>query len=117
LTTPKEHLVNLTSDRTPGPDPLAPAGARFALAGSSFTARRDDVASPAGARPFGLRRARPAGPGMTLPASRYDPHAQKAVDRAGRPLIDLPKMGPPTANTTSTVDGEDGPSSEDWNND
>ena len=54
---------------------------------------------------------------MILPAWRYDPQTQKAVDATGQPLIDLPRMGPPTANTTSSVDGEDGPSAEDWNND
>jgi len=98
-------------------DPLAPASAQFALAGTSFTARRDEAASPIGIRPFGLRRATPVGPGVTLSAWHYDPQTQKAVDVTGRPLIDLPRMGPPTANTTSSVDGEDGPSAEDWNND
>ncbi|MGW4528968.1 putative ATP-grasp-modified RiPP [Amycolatopsis sp. NPDC004378] len=98
-------------------DPFAPASARFALAGSSFADRRDDVASPAGIRPFGLRRAIPAGPGTALLTWHYDKEIQKAVDTSGRPLIDLPRMGPPTANTTSSVDGEDGPSAEDWIND
>lgn len=98
-------------------DPLAPATARFALAGATFAERRADVASPAGTRPFGLRRATSAGSGITIPAWRYDGRTQKAVDLSGRPLIDLPRMGPPTANTTSSVDGEDGPSAEDWLND
>jgi hypothetical protein len=44
----------------------------------------------------------------------YDHHQQLAVDTSGTPLI---TMGPPTANTTSSVDGEDPPSSEDWYND
>jgi hypothetical protein len=37
-----------------------------------------------------------------------------AVDSSGRPLVD---SGDPTADTTQIVDGEDGPSSEDWDND
>ncbi|MGW4528590.1 putative ATP-grasp-modified RiPP [Amycolatopsis sp. NPDC004378] len=109
--------MDVTIDRAPHADPLAPASAQFALTGTTFTDRRDDVASPAGTRPFGLRRALPAGPGVVLPAWRYDRQVQKAVDVTGRPLIDLPRMGPPTANTTSSVDGEDGPSAEDWIND
>ncbi|MEU4524764.1 putative ATP-grasp-modified RiPP [Amycolatopsis sp. NPDC024027] len=109
--------MDIAFDLTPDANPLAPAGTQFALAGATFTERRDDVASPVGVRPFGLRRATPAGPGVTLPAWRYDPETQKAVDATGQPLIDLPWMGPPTANTTSSVDGEDGPSAEDWNND
>lgn len=98
-------------------DPLAPASAQFALTGTSFTERRDDVSSPTGVRPFGLRRARPAAPGAASPAWHYDPRVQQAVDATGRRLIDLPRMGPPTASTTSSVDGEDGPSAEDWLND
>ncbi|MBB5858301.1 putative ATP-grasp-modified RiPP [Amycolatopsis umgeniensis] len=98
-------------------DPLAPSSAQFALDGTSFTARRDDLPSPAGMRPWGLRRARAAGPGRVLPPWSYDPVQQKAVDVAGRPVIESPIMGDPSADTTSTVDGEDGPSSEDWDND
>lgn len=101
----------------PAADPFAPAGAQFALDGASFTSRRDDVASPVGVRPWGLRRALPAGAGRVLPNWTYDPAKQKAVDATGRPLIELPTMGDPSASTTSTVDGEDGPSSEDWDND
>ncbi|WP_028924733.1 putative ATP-grasp-modified RiPP [Pseudonocardia acaciae] len=98
-------------------DPLAPGTGRFALNGATFAGHRDDVPSPVGMRPWGLRRARPAGVGRTLPAWRYDEKQQKAVDLDGRPLIELPVGADPTAETTSTVDGEDGPSSEDWDND
>lgn len=101
----------------PEDDPLAPVGTQFALDGASFTSRRDDVASPDGVRPFGLRRALPAGPGRVLPSWTYDQQQQKAVDSAGRPLIESPLMGDPSADTTQSTDGEDGPSSEDWNND
>jgi putative ATP-grasp target RiPP len=100
-----------------GADPFAPVSAQFALDGASFTSRRDDVASPDGIRPFGLRRALPAGAGRELPSWTYDEQQQKAVDSSGCPLIQLPIMGDPSADTTSTTDGEDGPSSEDWNND
>jgi putative ATP-grasp target RiPP len=98
-------------------DPFAPVSAQFALDGASFTSRRDDVASPHGIRPFGLRRALPVGVGRVLPCWAYDEQRQKAVDSEGRPLIGHPIMGDPSADTTSTTDGEDGPSSEDWNND
>lgn len=98
-------------------DPLAPVGGQFALTGATHTDRRDDVASAAGVRPYGLRRALPARPGSSFPACRYDFPQQKSVDVSGRALIDLPQMGPPTANTTASVDGEDPPSSEDWIND
>jgi putative ATP-grasp target RiPP len=97
-------------------DPLAPVSAQLALNGSTFTERRADQPSPVGARPWGLRRARPAtGPGRVLPTWRYDEREQMAVEIAsGLPLI---VTGDPSADTTETTDGEDGPSSEDWNND
>lgn len=103
--------------RGPDADPFAPVSAQFALDGASFTSRRNDVASPNGVRPWGLRHALPAGAGRMLPNWTYDKQQQKAIDSAGRPLIELPVMGDPSADTTSTVDGEDGPSSEDWDND
>lgn len=98
-------------------DPFAPVSAQFALVGASFTDRNNDAASPGGVRPWGLRRARMAGAGRVLPDWTYDEQQQKAVDSAGRPLIELPVAGDPSADTTSTTDGEDGPSSEDWDND
>ena len=98
-------------------DPLAPIGARVALHGSSFEPREQDQPSPVGLRPWGLRRARPAGPGRTLPAWSYDPVSQMAVDGAGVPLVDSDVAGDPSADTTASVDGEDPPSSEDWLND
>lgn len=97
-------------------DPFAPVSTQFALDGTSLT-RRDGVASPEGVRPWGLRRARLAGSGRVLPSWTYDEQQQKAVDSTGRPLIELPVAGDPSADTTSTTDGEDGPSSEDWDND
>jgi putative ATP-grasp target RiPP len=103
--------------KLPNADPFAPVSAQFALDGASFTSRHGDVVSPVGVRPWGLRRALPAGAGRVLPTWTYDNEQQKAVDISGRPLIDLPIAGDPSASTTSTVDGEDGPSAEDWNND
>lgn len=98
-------------------DPLAAPVGRFSLNGATSVERPADVASSVGTRPWGLRRAKPAGRGRQLPPWRYDEQQQKAVDLHGRPLIDLPMGADPTADTTSTVDGEDGPSSEDWDND
>lgn len=96
-------------------EPLVPVSAQLALHGSTFTERRDDQPSPVGVRPWGLRRARPAGPGTVIPAWRYDEEEQIAVDVAsGLPLT---AAKPPSAKTTSRTDGEDPPSSEDWNND
>ncbi|MFI6031877.1 putative ATP-grasp-modified RiPP [Amycolatopsis magusensis] len=106
------------SSETPAADPCAPPSAQFALHGASFASRGEDVASPDGTRPWGLRRALPAGAGRDLPTWTYDEKRQMAVDTTGRPLIESPTLGgDPSADTTSTVDGEDGPSSEDWNND
>lgn len=109
--------MNAAVTTVPDADPFAPVSAQFALDGASFTSRRHDVASPEGVRPWGLLRALPVGVGRALPNWTYDEKQQKAVDSAGRPLIELPVMGDPSADTTSTVDGEDGPSSEDWDND
>lgn len=97
-------------------DPLAPTSGQFALAGSTFTPMRDDAPSEVGLRPWGLRRARPAGPGLPVPPWSYDEQRQLAVDPSSTPLIELP-VCQPTAKTTQTTDGEDPPSSEDWFND
>ncbi|WP_112273543.1 putative ATP-grasp-modified RiPP [Lentzea terrae] len=101
----------------PDADPLASVSAQFALNGSSFEQRAGDMPSPAGVRPWGLRRAVPAGSGRVLPEWTYDAEQQKAVDHAGVALIDSPHMAEPTAITTASTDGEDPPSSEDWIND
>lgn len=105
-------------DHAPSPDPFTGTGPRFSLAGTTTSLREAGTTGPSeiGTRPWGLRRARPAGPGRPVPAWSYDDAQQLAVDAAGRPLIDI-VSGDPTANTTSQTDGEDGPSSEDWNND
>jgi putative ATP-grasp target RiPP len=108
--------MSVTVEKFAG-DPFAPTSAQFALTGSTFSERRADQPSPVGVRPWGLRRARPAGPGSIIPAWRYDEQEQIAVEvLSGLPLI-AAKPKPPTAKTTSGVDGEDPPSSEDWNND
>ncbi len=99
-------------------DPFGNPGSRFALAG--FTTGTDigtSLTSPVGTRPWGLRRARPARAGRTLAPWTYDESRQLAVDVDGVPLIDSAVHGDPTAETTSTTDGEDRPSSEDWDND
>jgi putative ATP-grasp target RiPP len=97
-------------------DPFAPESSRFALAGSSFAPTGNDEPSPAGVRPWGLRGTRVADVSSENRPWVYDHAVQMAVDTAGRPLIDV-EEGDPTAKTTSRVDGEDGPSSEDWDND
>ncbi|MGH8966828.1 MAG: putative ATP-grasp-modified RiPP, partial [Actinomycetes bacterium] len=110
----KGYRMPVTIEKFAG-DPLAPVSGQLALHGSTFTERREDEPSPVGVRPWGLRRARPAtGPGRVLPAWRYDEREQVAVEIAsGLPLI---VAGDPSADTTSTTDGEDPPSSEDWDN-
>jgi putative ATP-grasp target RiPP len=98
-------------------DPFAPVGSRFALAGSAFVPDGCDEPSAAGQRPWGLRRARAARRGRVLPHWIYDDERQLAVSvEDGRAVIDT-VCGDPTADTTSATDGEDGPSSEDWDND
>lgn len=98
-------------------DPIAPVSAQFALNGTMLAEQGDNLPSPDGVRPWGLRRALPTSAGYQLPAWTYDETQQKAVDFDGRPLIEMPMSGPPTAKTTSSTDGEDPPSSEDWIND
>ncbi|GAA3012115.1 putative ATP-grasp-modified RiPP [Actinokineospora diospyrosa] len=106
-----------THAQAPEADPFAPLSGQFALHGSTSVERANDFPTPAGIRPFGLRRATPVRPGTVIPEWTYDSDAQKAVATSGVPLIELPSMGDPTAKTTSSVDGEDPPSSEDWVND
>ncbi|WP_157442339.1 hypothetical protein [Actinoalloteichus fjordicus] len=55
-------------------DPIARASGRFPLDGFTILDRHDDAASPAGVRPWGLRRARPVGQGLELPAHGSTPH-------------------------------------------
>src|ERR1700754_3289456 len=82
--------MSVTVERFAG-DPFAPASAQFALKGSTLTERRDDQPSAVGARPWGLRRARPAGQSAVIPAWRYDDGEQIAVDaESGLPLIAAP---------------------------
>lgn len=97
-------------------DPMASASGRFPLVAPTGTGLTEDTPAPAGLRPWGMRNLSVAAPlhdGRAVTVARYDHDRQLAVDASGRPLI---TMGP-TANTTSTVDGEDPPSSEDWHND
>lgn len=95
-------------------DPLAPVNIQFALAGSS--APHASPASDESARPWGLRHCRTiAHPGGT-PDWQYDHNQQIGVDSVGRPMLEVMR-GDPSANTTTKVDGQDPPSSEDWHND
>ena len=98
-------------------DPIASASGQFPLAAPRGMAPSGDTPSPVGVRPWGLRNLSIAVPPRDVDPwamARYDHDQQLAVDASGAPLI---MTGPPTANTTSNVDGEDPPSSEDWHND
>ena len=111
--------IDITAGSETAADPFTAPGPRFVLAGATRSAREGDTPdgpSEVGVRPWGLRRARPAGPGRSVPAWSYDDALQLAVDAAGCPLIDTVR-GDPSASTTTSTDGEDGPSSEDWDND
>ena len=98
-------------------DPLASPSGQFSLTRPENVSTSEDVPSADGVRPWGMRRMRPTGTAARRAlAARYDPLLQMTVDVEGTPLIT--KMGQqPTADTTSTVDGEDPPSAEDWDND
>ncbi|ASO22752.1 putative ATP-grasp target RiPP [Actinoalloteichus hoggarensis] len=98
-------------------EPIVSVSERFPLDGFTAVESRDDSASPVGIRPWGLRRSCRAEFGKEVPAHRYDTERQLSVVPDGRPLIDLPLAGDPTALKTESVDGEDGPSSVDWIND
>lgn len=97
-------------------DPIASASGQFPLSAPSDTPAPEDKPSPVGLRPWGLRNLTVASVLGHQPqlAAHYDHDQQVAVNRQGEPLI---TMAGPTANTTSSVDGEDPPSAEDWNND
>ncbi len=64
-------------------DPFAPVSAQFALDGTTFTVRRGDVPSSAGVRPWGLRRALPAGAGCEVPAWTYDEGSRRRSTLTG----------------------------------
>ncbi|MBV9143397.1 MAG: putative ATP-grasp-modified RiPP [Pseudonocardiales bacterium] len=99
-------------------EPIASPSGRFALARPAGSPALDQP-SPDGLRPWGLRRMGPAAlPVGRLAQWRYDPIQQVSLGPDGTPLATgVSAAGPPTAPTTSTVDGEDPPSSEDWIND
>lgn len=99
-------------------DPFASVSAQFALAAPAMTPPSVDRPSEVGLRPWGLRDLRSSSEApASVPEGRYSGELQMFVDRAGLPLIAGERMDVPTAKTTSKVDGEDGPSSEDWKND
>jgi len=93
-------------------DPVVTVSGQFALC----RALTDPAPTGPGQRPWGLRdlvaNETPAAVG--LPPVRYDHLRQVSVldDGTGRLFVDV-VAGLPTAPTTSRVDGEDPPSSED----
>lgn len=99
-------------------EPVASVSSRFALC----RGQGPTVTTEPAVRPWGLRGLEPAQPHQPLPASIFDPVRQVSVlvDDNGVPIVGdgaEAKPKPPTAPTTSRVDGEDPPSSEDWRND
>lgn len=98
-------------------NPLTSASGQFPLAAPSGAPASQDVPSPVGMRPWGLRTLTVSGrqaADAPLTIARYDHDRQVAVNAAGTPLF---ASGDPSADTTSSVDGEDPPSAEDWTND
>lgn len=75
--------MRVTVAGVPDADPFAPVSAQFALAGASFTNRRNDVASRDGVRPWGLRRALPAGAGRVLPTGLTTSSSRRRSTRRG----------------------------------
>lgn len=99
-------------------DAVASVSGRFPLGSPAGTAASTDIPSPIGLRPWGLRRlsdTRAVTPSAFI--VQYDPVQQVGVGPDGTVAVRILAGGPPTADTTSTVDGEDPPSAEDWNND
>lgn len=98
--------------------PLATTSGQFALTGHNSGPVSSAVPSRVGVRPWGLRQlVVPALPAAVAAVTSYCPERQVRVNADGCPLLDVPTMADPTANTTSSTDGEDPPSSEDWTND
>ncbi|WP_369126859.1 putative ATP-grasp-modified RiPP [Amycolatopsis vastitatis] len=94
---------------------MASHSPRFPLSRGAVTSGPDEVPSPAGVRPWGLRRMAPIEfHGTPSPVGDFDPVRQIRVDSEGRPLLE---MGPPTAPTTGSTDGSEGDPSEDYHND
>lgn len=109
LDTPTEQNYRFANE------PLAGDSAQFPLSRGSMASDINESPSPAGVRPWGLRRMAPIPfQGVPSPVGVYDPLRQIRVDGEGRPLIE---MGPPTAPTTGSTDGSEGDPSEDYNND
>ncbi len=98
-------------------DPVASISGQFPL--SAPPGAVTDEPSTAGARPWGLRRMGPVRRPCHRRASAYDHDQQLSVGLSGEPVVRPGggHAGPPTAPTTAPVDGEDPPSSEDYNND
>lgn len=105
-------------------DPLVSPSSRITLTRPDVLAAEDagpQAVDPA-VQPWNLRRLGPplanSGRWSTV---RYDHLRQLLVHDCGRAVLSgcdhVPMAGPPTAPTTPPVDGEDPPSSEDWNND
>lgn len=109
-------IVTATLDVTGfSDDPLASHSPRFPLSRGSVASEPDEAPSPAGVRPWNLRRmAEIEFHGTPSPVGSYDPVRQIRVDNEGRPLI---SMGDPSADTTGSTDGSEGDPSEDYHND
>lgn len=101
-------------------DPLVAGSNRLPQAPHEHSNDTDPESAPV--VPWNLKRGTVPSPGSTdsWRGVRYDPEQQLLV-RDGLPLASQASGGliasDPTANTTSSTDGEDPPSSEDWIND
>jgi putative ATP-grasp target RiPP len=103
----------LTSNPAPtefADDPIASHSAQFGLARPTDIPASYAAPSPVGVRPWNLRAAQPLGRRAGVISWRYDHDRQVAVTPDGRPLT---ASGDATADSVSTLDGDEGPS-EDW---
>jgi putative ATP-grasp target RiPP len=97
-------------------EPMASDSAQFPLARPMMTPESNDTPSPEAARPWGLRGMDvPPNKGQKIAGWRYDHERQVAVNGDGVPLNET-RMGPPTANSVTNLDGDEGVS-EDWSYD
>lgn len=100
-------------------DPVASISGQFSLCRPDPATRPAESIFAHRIRPWGLKDLTPAEEGGAgLPSCHYDHGLQLAVLTDGsRTLLASVLAAAPTAPTTTRTDGEDGPSSEDWNND
>jgi hypothetical protein len=108
----RSKLTMMTSD------PVASVSGQFPLARPKSTPPQGDEPSELGVRPWALTHLRSANGTGSSVLGAYSHELQVMITADGSPVVDSGlRAGDPSADTTATVDGEDGPSSEDWDND